>query len=129
MRILNRRIRRVLTVAFLLPFASCTDHGPCELVGCDDEVEILFKGVPHQFTATYTGPGVNVVEEIDCTQTFLGCDDIRRYVVGAPPSLEVQVSWDDTTITRTFEPSYATYEPNGPHCDPKCRQASVIFER
>ncbi len=129
MRILNSRARRGLAVAFALSLASCAGHGPCDLVGCDDEVEIRFEGVPDQFTATYTGLGVNVVEEIDCTQTFLGCDDIRRYVKGSPPSLEVQVSWDDTTITRTFRPFYEAHEPNGPHCDPKCLQATVIFER
>lgn len=78
------------------------------------------------------GPGTVCTEMVDGGVRSLRCDPIPGQlketisVSGAPSSVRVQQSVAGTTILdRSVTPTYNESRPNGPGCDPLCRQAGV----
>ena len=51
--------------------------------------------------------------------------ELRIDVPGTPTSLRVQIARDrDVLADETLSPRYEVSQPNGPDCDPTCRQAA-----
>jgi hypothetical protein len=54
---------------------------------------------------------------------------LRGSLPGTPSTLGVRVTRDDGLLTeQTLPLTYTTSQPNGPDCEPVCRQASVELE-
>ena len=50
-------------------------------------------------------------------------------ITGTPAAIRVTARMADTTVgERTFEPQYKTSQPNGPDCEPTCRQWSDVWD-
>jgi hypothetical protein len=53
-----------------------------------------------------------------------GLSDI--HIAAIPTKLSLNIFHDGTMIhSRTYEPEYKTFRPNGPNCDPECTGGSV----
>ena len=125
------RLPSVYVLVFVMFGSACSDSvGSCTLLGCEDAIEVRFRGFPSQFTARYTGPGIDTTADVKCVDEAHCYARLHRYD-GHPRELTVQASWADTTVTRRFYPiQYTLWYPNGEACDDKgCFEATVIFER
>ena len=79
-------------------------------------------------------PATNCVETQINGATTLRCDPIPGQfresltVHGAPSRIDVRQFLDEVLILdETVMPSYTTWHPNGPDCDPACRQAKASW--
>ena len=102
---------------------------------------VPFETLPGGGTAVpqcQTGLGVFVGPNTSCTEMLtdgariLRCDPIPGQlketisISGTPTSVRVQQLVAGATILdRSVMPEYQQHRPNGPQCDPLCRQASV----
>jgi hypothetical protein len=102
---------------------------------------VPFETLPGGGTAVpQCQPGLGVFVGLNtlCTETVtaevrtLRCDPIPGQlkesisISGTPTSVRVQQSVGGTTILdRSVSPTYKANRPNGPECDPLCRQAAV----
>jgi hypothetical protein len=118
--------RRFLLVSGLglLAFASgCS----CTLIGCTNGLRIRLRTAataPYRIEATSGGfPGATYV--YDCPNLdncFVQEAFFSDYM---PQSVTIKVITAAGTTTTTVQPRYEDFEPNGKHCGPTCRVATV----
>lgn len=110
--------------------ASCTNASEpqrvCTLIGCENGLAVE---VNHSLQQSFT---VNVRAGTQTIHTFR-CDPgqpCRAFVSNQTPD-EVTVSIDagggQQPVGRTYRPEYRLNRPNGPDCDPECKQATVTL--
>lgn len=89
-------------------------------------------------TACGTDVSLEVRELLSCTEErtqdarILRCVPTGKFeevisIQGTPARVRVTVQADGTLTERTFEPQYKTVQPNGPDCEPTCRQWSEVW--
>ncbi len=100
---------------------SCPAPAQGAIVTCDASVSIR-SYEQHSCTQSVSGN--------TASQTCLGTGVFgeRIVIAGAPALVSVALRNDSSVVAQqTFQPSYAQSQPNGPGCDPICRQASVAL--
>ena len=124
-------LKQILILSSCLLLSACTAEKACTLIGCNDGLNIGFKGsLPQNFTLT-----LKASDQPDLT---LSCPSgsarhvcfpdsvfVNNYT---PESLEISYTAGETSFTRSFTPSYRNAQPNGPGCGPDCRQGKVELE-
>ncbi len=119
----------ILVTAAASFVASCDGLGitrGCTLIGCEDGLRVHLVGavpVPTPLTVTVTAPG-GAPQTVQCTATGY-CAEYVFFHGFMPESVTVEVHAGGVYVTGTYRPVYHNYQPNGPHCDPTCRQATV----
>jgi hypothetical protein len=135
-------------------FPSCTST-ECTLIGCGTFLEVRFTGAttkPGLYQVEIVADGVPSSCQIalphECTAqpicsagqsswqlSLSGCAvdggqqsvDGFVFFTGGPASLDFIVRRDDTVVGGgSAQPVYQESRPNGPDCDPLCRQAPSI---
>lgn len=110
--------------------ASCANTSEpqrvCTLIGCENGLTVeVNQSLQQSFT-------VNVRAGTQTIHTFR-CDPgqpCRAFISNQTPD-EVTVSIDagggQQPVSRTYRPEYRLNRPNGPDCDPECKQATVTL--
>jgi hypothetical protein len=69
----------------------------------------------------------------DCSDKLFGCIDMHRLeetigIYGTPSEVKVTlVDGDRTVAKKTFSPEYEVTYPNGPQCDPGCKNWRTVW--
>lgn len=132
----------VLAAAVALVPAGCDNIGEqgCTLIGCQDQLTVTFGhlvALPYDVkltldgkTATFTCDGTGV--KSPAGTSVQRCDGEGFVLLATPAMVDVSVTCgvapDDGGISRcgtSAQPTYKTTQPNGPNCEPTCRQATV----
>ncbi len=128
MRVLSARVLWIAGAgALALASVGCEGLLGCTDAGCSDGVSIRLEGAEPDtgYVLTMLVEGEDPIL-LDCDSVYGWCEP-RFGVELVPEELTLVLELDDTTISRTFEPRYRNYRPNGAHCDPVCRRADVTF--
>jgi hypothetical protein len=116
----------LLPASLVLLLSSCSDVGQvCTLIGCYDGLSVTLASPPA--TPFRVEAYVQVGLGSRYTQT---CNATPCYVFFpgfTPPAVRIDVIAGVDTVTREFTPAYVLSRPNGPQCDPECRNATVTF--
>jgi hypothetical protein len=108
-----------LSCSFVVPFETLPGGGTA-VPQCESQLSVFV--------------GLNTVctETVTAEARILRCDPIPGQlkesisILGTPTSVSVQQSVGGTMILdRSVTPTYKENRPNGPECDPLCRQARV----
>lgn len=107
----------------------------CTEIGCSNQVAIQLAtpmSLPYDieveangvtWTGTCTATGIETDEEKGDTVLYCTADDLTLSIT--PEELRVSVTSGEETRELTATPEYVTTQPNGPQCEPTCRQAQV----
>jgi hypothetical protein len=116
----------VMTGAFAV--TSCSRAEPpaaCTLIGCDDGVAVELATVPPAPFSVELTPlpgGPPTIKE--CTATA-ACGTTLFFEEVRADSGGVRVTSTEGTYTVSSRVAYSTTRPNGPQCQPACRQARL----
>ena len=107
----------------------------CTLLACGDVLSLTFeRHVPDVYAVSVGGADGEEVSVRCSKQSALDCSgaggcscwgDGVSFSGFAPKEATITVQWDGSTVTKTVQPSYSTFRPNGPDCPPECRGATV----
>jgi hypothetical protein len=123
-------IRTGVTVVPLAPKA-------CTLAGCIDTLRVNVQGeLPQLFQVTLTGTdGSELASDCDLArlaESQDACSDPDVEYYGdyllfhvAPSQVVLRLDGSGVRLVREMTPAYAWFAPNGPDCEPKCRQGQV----
>ena len=140
---MRRRIRPILLCAVLLSAACATPApeaappaGPepapaperaCTLIGCANGWSVQIDGrasLPDTYTIRVLVDGA-VVASATCSPTQQCGDQVFLAGVTAEEA-QLEILGSDTPLRWTVRPEYNVVQPNGPDCEPTCRQARVV---
>lgn len=116
-----------LGIAALVAFlASCDESGRlhvCTEIGCDSGIRVLLTApptAPYRVEAYVPGGGARQVRECSaggvCDITFAGF---------TPAEVSIEIITATDTLRRDAVPVYVVSRPNGPACEPECRNATI----
>jgi hypothetical protein len=93
----------------------------CTTIGCSDGLSVRITGqLPAPATVRVTAG--EEARTFQCQTT----EHCQAFFDGwTPADVSIQVDWGTGSRTATATPDYEPVYPNGPRCDPVCRQASV----
>jgi hypothetical protein len=118
-------LRLIATLAPLgLACSAFTSEGPCTLIGCSDGLVVRVDGA---------GDGPTTIElrvplRPPVVRTCGGpahCAAGVQFENETPEHVTIVVTSGDREQVMDAEPAYVTSRPNGPDCEPECRQAVV----
>ena len=100
----------------------------CTLVGCDSGLTVRVQPPP---TVAHL---IEVVASVSSARYLWRFDDASRCGAGntffpnylGKRAVVVVIVGADTTLREFTDIRYGKLEPNGPQCDPTCRQAEVV---
>ncbi len=119
----------ILVTAAASFVASCDGLGitrACTLIGCDSGLLVQMQGaVPDTVTITAQAPGATA-QTVVCTTS--SCAQYVFFRDFTPASVTLTVRGAGIDIVRTVQPGYRVSQPNGDHCPPTCRQATVQIQ-
>jgi len=100
----------------------------CTLIGCGNTLLVQLVGVEpeEEFAMTLHLEGEDPVA-MQCDMSGQ-CTPLAPEPDFRPDEVTLTLELADTTITRTFEPDYDPYYPNGKDCGPECWAAELRFE-
>ncbi len=122
-------------------FAGCNSLShACTLVGCTDQLTVnIRRSVPSRYQVNLTIDGQSA--QFTCDNgtprgavgvTVALCGPNSFVIVGAPSTVHVilpcGVGPDDAGVNDCggdLKPTYIVAQPNGPDCEPTCKQATV----
>src|SRR5262245_13499373 len=135
----------LIPIALALGTLGCNSgEVGCTLIGCTDELEIklvpswsgdytielVLDGKPASFRCAGERP-----QQIAGGLVVTRCASDGATLLAAPVKIDVKVSvgvlgdggpmTGPSDRTGSFTPMYVTSQPNGPTCEPTCRQAAV----
>jgi hypothetical protein len=112
-------------IAACLAAAACSIFAPvCTLKACPSSLTI-------ELTTTPTEPFRIEALAVGSEDRVYECLDPSRCIAAAsfqdftPEEVIVRVTTQSGTVEQTFRPSYEIVHPNGPRCEPTCRQAFI----
>lgn len=118
--------RSGLLMALAVATAACRGEGPmaCTEIGCSDGLNVELTGtLPPSFTVAVLGED-QVLGRMDCpSSATCGRHLFFENVAAQRVRLVVTVAGVSRSYERT--PEWRATRPNGPGCEPVCRQASV----
>jgi hypothetical protein len=105
--------------------AACSNGAglkTCTLIGCNDGLNVTVTSALQQDYSVTVKSGTETLRTFTCQAgqpcfTFIDNQ--------TPASVTVQIATNAGTVSRSYTPQYTTSRPNGPGCDPECRQATV----
>lgn len=119
---------RYLALVLFAAVTSCSRNEPvtaCTLIGCTDGVAVELETVPQAPFSVEVTPlpgGAATIKECAAAEA---CGRTLFFEEVRADSVEVKVTSAAGTRSVRARLSYATTRPNGPQCDPECRQARV----
>ena len=106
-----------------LIFNSTSCGMACTLIGCDSGLRVFLTGnVPTGGRVSAAADGLTP-RTVDCPANRPCSEMFFRDLT--PARVSITVESGGSSITRTFNPSYQTFQPNGKDCDPTCRIANI----
>jgi len=117
-------MNRSLAAACVALFAGCSGiTGICTLVDCD-------SGLFVQLAQTPTGPyRIEVFSGEDTPDHVFDCENpslcYPKFIDYTPELVKIRVTTSAGTREQTAKPKYSVWRPNGPHCEPACKSATV----
>jgi hypothetical protein len=120
-------MRRSLVTAGVALLAGCKGiiNGTCTLIGCNSGLIVALAQAP---TSAYR---IEVFSTPDGPHYVFDCPNPAQCVPEAmfddymPASVTIRVTTSAGTREQTAQPAYSVSRPNGPNCEPECRQARV----
>lgn len=109
----------------LLLVGGCSVNEPdrvCTLIGCNDGLNVSVVSAQQQDLTVTVKSGTEVLHTFTC---FAGQHCMTFIDNKTPANVTVQVASGSGTISQDYAPVYTASRPNGPGCDPECRQATV----
>lgn len=117
------------TAAFIfVPFAACSKEPvqrACTMIGCDSGVTVQLASlpaVPFSVELTAFPGGQSTLKQ--CTAEG-ACSATLFFEGVSADSVSIKVTTGAGESVTGAKPAYTVTRPNGPQCDPECRQASV----
>jgi hypothetical protein len=94
----------------------------CTLIGCNDGLNVTVTSSLQQDISVTVKSGAQTLHTFTCSagQPCMAFLDNQT-----PANVTVQIATSAGTISRDYTPEYKVSRPNGPGCDPECRQATV----
>ncbi len=106
--------------------AACEGVGVCTQIGCDSGLLVqVQEAVPDTLTITADAPGLAAQTVVCTTASCAQYVFLRDFT---PASVTLTVKGAGVDIVRNVQPAYRVSQPNGPHCPPTCRQATVQIQ-
>lgn len=104
----------------------------CTLIGCESGLTLAFEGAaPESYRFTLTAAeGETRQGECPATdaQDTLCFEDKVLLSRFTPDQVELSLSVGEQSLKQTFQPQYTTSRPNGPNCEPECKQATITVD-
>jgi hypothetical protein len=116
----------IVTASFA---ASCSAFDPtCTLIGCGPSLMIDIVPAPTtgSFRVEALVPGSDIRRTFECPDASR-CSGVAFFDDFSPEEVVIRVTTQAGTTEQTFRPSYQTFRPNGPRCEPTCRQGRIRF--
>jgi hypothetical protein len=120
-----RAIMRPVCLLFLFLAACSGNQEPlrvCTLIGCNDGLNVtVVSALQEDFSVTVKS-GSQTLHTFTCRpgQQCMAFLENQR-----PANVTVQIATSAGTISKDYTPEYKASRPNGPDCEPECRQATV----
>jgi hypothetical protein len=120
---------RQIGLIFIAAVAGCgsgsgSDPQACTLIGCDSGIEVVLDQAP---TAPYRveayTPSQQQRHVYRCEPS--SCPPRIMFSGFTPDRAIIEVIAQQDTSRHEVTPSYVESRPNGPRCDPVCRNATV----
>ena len=117
---------RRLALCLILWLAACAGNQEpqraCTLIGCNDGLNVTVNSALQQNISVTVKSGAQTLHTFTCSP---GQPCVSFLDNQTPSNITVQVTTSAGTISRDYTPEYKVSRPNGPGCDPECRQATV----
>jgi hypothetical protein len=94
----------------------------CTLIGCNDGLNVTVNSALQQDFSVTVKSGSQTLHTFTCSA---GQQCMAFLENQTPANVTVQITTNAGTISRDYTPEYNVSRPNGPDCDPECRQATV----
>ncbi len=116
-----------------IPPATVAPTGQeCTLIGCADALIVELKGnVPAEYDLEATAPDGTTLQ-VHCADgqgagagVFCQAPNLVVFQSFTPEEVLVTITWEGGTLMQDLKPIYTTARPNGPNCEPECRQGVV----
>lgn len=121
------KLTRLQVAAFVLlgMSSACGAIAACTLIGCSDMLIVEFDTTaPASFRMEVTS-ALGTVVSIDCPGS-VGCrPNGAQFADFTPGTSTVKVITAAGTTSSSVTPEYHNFKPNGEHCGPTCRIATV----
>jgi hypothetical protein len=112
----------MLGVTVLACSSSGQQQQVCTLIGCNPGLAIEVTGtISGRTTVEVTASG-QTPRSFECNPGQICRGFLENFM---PSQATVTVRLPDRTVQRNVTPQYRDVRPNGPNCDPVCRQATV----
>jgi hypothetical protein len=122
---------------------SCTTEKSCTTIGCTDQlsltltmadgsapkfdVNLVVDGKAIACQAPTLGGSTRCGDGVLVASRGSGGDQEVLEIQGAPSSVTVSLAQGGATrLLGTFTPTYESLQPNGPGCEPTCRQSTIV---
>jgi len=97
----------------------------CTLKACGSTLTVELAAAPAgSLRVEATDVATNARRVFECSTS---CGETVWFTDFTPAEVTVRVTTSAGSAERTFRPSYETVRPNGPGCEPVCRQARVTM--
>ena len=94
----------------------------CTLIGCNDGLNVTVTSALQQDFSVTVKSGAQTLHTFTCRP---GQPCVAFLDNQTPANVTVQITTNAGTISRDYTPEYRVSRPNGPGCEPECRQATV----
>ncbi len=113
----------------------------CTLMGCFNGLEItLMPEPPQQYTVRLT-TSTGETRSVTCTpgkyEAHFPGSASTPYICGegqvtfiefTPQEVTIDIAWQGGSFSTSSDPTYESFKPNGPGCDPECRTGKIQVE-
>jgi hypothetical protein len=112
-----------MLVSCLVALLTSCGNEVCTLVGCNNGLLVNVGSAPaspfrvEAYVYSYARYG----------QTCSGTPCHVFFPEFTPEFVRIDLIAGADTVSRQFYPTYVLNRPNGPNCDPECREATVTF--
>lgn len=123
----RRALSHWAAACLALPLLACQEppQAACTLIGCDSGVTVQLStlpAVPFSVELTAFPGGESTLKQ--CTADG-ACSATLFFEGVRADSVSIKVTSGTGETITGVKPAYSVTRPNGPQCDPECRQASV----
>jgi hypothetical protein len=94
----------------------------CTLIGCNDGLNVTVNSAVQQDYSVTVKSGTQTLHTFSCRA---GQPCMAFLENQTPAIVTVQITTSTGTTSRDFTPEYKLNRPNGPGCDPECKQATI----
>jgi hypothetical protein len=118
---------RYLAVCLALVTAACTSatqEQACTLIGCSDGLVVRVEGAPEGMTTIELKRPFRSPVVLTCTGPD-HCAGGIQFADQTPAHAIITITSGDRVKSVELDLAYTKSRPNGPGCEPECRQASV----